>query len=95
MHDDALPKCDAAGDLLNTSISGVGRAWSASGLARLALAHGWMTLAIIARIHYQAVVLFAKRVPFFRKPQPPNTALTRSIEARPADPHQPLTPHSS
>ena len=34
-------------------------------------------LGVIARIHWQAVRLWLKRVPFFRKPAPPDTFVTR------------------
>jgi DUF1365 family protein len=32
---------------------------------------------VVARIHWQALRLWFKRVPFFTKPAPPETALTR------------------
>ena len=35
------------------------------------------TLMVVARIHWQALRLWRKRVPFFTKPAPPETALTR------------------
>jgi DUF1365 family protein len=36
-----------------------------------------MTLGVIARIHWQALRLFIKRVPFFSKPLPPSSSLSR------------------
>ena len=36
-----------------------------------------MTLGVIARIHWQALKLFIKRVPFFSKPLPPPNPLSR------------------
>jgi len=30
-----------------------------------------MTLAVVLRIHWQALKLWVKRVPFFSKPEPP------------------------
>jgi len=35
------------------------------------------TLGVMARIHWQALLLWAKRVPFFAKPNPPAQATTR------------------
>jgi hypothetical protein len=36
-----------------------------------------MTLGVVARIHWQALRLALKRVPFFRKPVPPANLLSR------------------
>jgi len=36
-----------------------------------------MSLGIVARIHWQAIRLWARRVPFFRKPPAPRTFLSR------------------
>jgi uncharacterized protein len=36
-----------------------------------------MTLGVIARIHWQAIQLWAKRVPFFSKPAPPRAFTSR------------------
>jgi hypothetical protein len=36
-----------------------------------------MTLGVIARIHWHALRLWAKRVPFFSKPAPPQAFTTR------------------
>jgi DUF1365 family protein len=36
-----------------------------------------MTLAVVARIHLQALRLWLKRVPYFHKPPPPAEVLTR------------------
>ena len=36
-----------------------------------------MTLGVIARIHWQALRLWLKRVPFVSKPQPPQAFITR------------------
>jgi DUF1365 family protein len=38
--------------------------------------YGWFTLGVVARIHLQAVRLWTKRVPRFRKPHAPQTRAT-------------------
>ena len=71
---------DGDGDdtpLLETWISGSAEPLSRSGIRRLAWRYRWFTLAVVARIHWQALRLWWKRVPFFAKPAPPAAALTR------------------
>lgn len=68
---------DATGDLLHTSISGEAATFSAGALAMAFVRYPWMTLGVIVRIHYQALRLWRKRVPFFHKPAPPAEALIR------------------
>ena len=43
---------------------------------RAFFAYPLMTWSVIARIHWQAVRLWARRVPFFRKPAPPHNEVT-------------------
>jgi len=62
---------DRDGALLVTAISGTAHALTAPALAHAFFRYPLMTLAVIARIHLQALRLWAKRVPWFRKPQPP------------------------
>lgn len=62
---------DRDGALLVTAISGTAGALTAAAAARAFFTYPLMTLAVIARIHVQALRLWAKRVPWFRKPQPP------------------------
>lgn len=68
---------DARGPLLQTSISGKLHALSDRMLAFALLRYPFMTFGVILRIHWQALRLFAKRVPFFRKPVPPSSQLSR------------------
>lgn len=41
------------------------------------LGHPLMTFGVVARIHWQALKLWLKRVPFFTKPEPPSLETTR------------------
>jgi len=68
---------DPAGDLLHTSVSGTAGPFSAATLLRVALSHPMMTLGVIARIHWQALRLWLKHVPFHHKPAPPAQIITR------------------
>lgn len=62
---------DAQGPLLLTSVSGM-LAEATSARQRAAFfGQPLMTLMVIARIHWQALRLAAKRVPYFSKPAPP------------------------
>ncbi|MCG2576986.1 DUF1365 domain-containing protein [Dechloromonas sp. XY25] len=55
---------DAEGELLLTSISGKPQAWSAAALLKAFLRMPFLTLGVIARIHWQALKLWIKGVPF-------------------------------
>lgn len=68
---------DAAGDLLHTSISGRSEALASGPLLKAFFRFPLLTLAVVLRIHLQAVRLWAKRVPFFTKPEPPLEETTR------------------
>jgi len=71
---------DADGPLLLTSIEGRLEALTDAGLARAFFGYPAFTVGVMARIHWQALKLWAKRVPFFRKPAPPGVLLTRSTD---------------
>jgi uncharacterized protein len=68
---------DEAGALLQTSVSGRLEALTAASARRAFWRMPLMSLGVIARIHWQAIRLAAKRVPFFGKPSPPETFVTR------------------
>ena len=67
--------------LLITSVSGDLAPATAARQRRAFFGQPLMTFFVIARIHWQALRLFGKRVPFVNKPQPPAQALTRSVGA--------------
>lgn len=68
---------DRDGRLLLTSISGRGDALTTGGLLRAFVAFPALTFVIIGRIHWQALRLWWKGVPFFSKPVPPTRETTR------------------
>lgn len=68
---------DAGGALLQTSVSGRLQPLSAPALRHALWSMPLMTLGVIARIHWQALKLWRKRVPFFAKPAPPGAFISR------------------
>jgi DUF1365 family protein len=68
---------DEQGPVLYTSIAGRTAPLSASRMLRAVLSHPLMTLAVMARIHWQALRLWWLRVPFHGKPVPPLHKVTR------------------
>lgn len=68
---------DASGPLLLTSLSGRLEPLTTPAARRAFFAMPALTLMIVARIHWQALKLALKRVPFFSKPKPPERFVTR------------------
>jgi len=68
---------DDGGPLLLTSISGVSGNITNRAVLRAFVFYPLMTFGVVAKIHWQALRLWLKRVPFFRKPTPPSTRLSR------------------
>lgn len=68
---------DEAGPLLQTSISGTLYPVTKSILRKALWRYPAMTLAIMARIHWHAFLLWRKRLHFYRKPKPPVSTVTR------------------
>lgn len=68
---------DAEGTLLLTSVTGQRHPLTSAKLGFAFLRYPLFTLGVIARIHYQALKLWLKRVPFLSKPAPPTQELTR------------------
>jgi hypothetical protein len=68
---------DREGPLLTTSLSGRFVAATPAAALRALLAYPLFSLAVIARIHWHALILWLRRVPFYRKPPRPSDPLTR------------------
>jgi DUF1365 family protein len=68
---------DNSGPLLQTSVSGQLELLGPASLRKAAWRYPLHTLGVIARIHWQAVKLWRKRVRFHRKPRPPEAFVTR------------------
>ena len=68
---------DNTGALLQTSVSGDLQPLNSQAVRKAIFSFGAMTLGVIARIHWQAVKLFFKRVPYFSKPTPPAVLVSR------------------
>lgn len=68
---------DPEGPLLHTAVWGAPQPLAASSVRRLLLGYPLMTFGVMARIHWQALRLWLKKVPFFRKPAPPLEEVTR------------------
>ncbi len=68
---------DDAGPLILTSLSGTLEPLSRERARRAFFATPLMTLGVVARIHWHAMQLWLKRVPFYRKPAPPRALSSR------------------
>jgi DUF1365 family protein len=68
---------DENGPLIETSMSGTLVPANAKALKRALWSFPFFTFAVMARIHWHALQLWFKRVPFFTKPVPPTNLVTR------------------
>ena len=68
---------NAQGPLLQTSVSGTLLPVTPATLRRALTGYPALTLAVMARIHWQAFRLWLKRVRFHSKPTPPTTPVSR------------------
>src|SRR5690606_16296626 len=62
---------DEQGPLLLTAISGKDQGWSVGALLRVLLRMPALTLGVVFRIHWQALRLWIKKVPFIGTQSPP------------------------
>jgi len=69
---------DDPGALLETHVSGQVQPLTPKSAGGLLWRYHWFTLAVVARIHLHAARLWLKRVPFFSKPLPPESLITRN-----------------
>ncbi|MBM3117263.1 DUF1365 domain-containing protein [Jeongeupia naejangsanensis] len=79
----AIDHDDRDGTLIRTAISGRLLPWQAPTLRRALLRQPLLTLGVVFRIHWQALQLWLRGVPFFRKPAPPEQRLSAEPESRP------------
>ena len=68
---------DADGPLIDTSWSGVLEPATAAALRRVMWRFPLLTFGVVARIHWHALLLWLKKVPFWRKPELPRDFVTR------------------
>lgn len=68
---------DASGPVLQTSVSGSLEPVGSKSLRKALWRYPAMTLGVIVRIHWQAFCLWRKHHAIFRKPEPPESFVTR------------------
>ena len=68
---------DAHGPLLRTSLYGKTEPFTGRSARRAFWGTPLMTLGVVTRIHWHALRLFVKRVPFFHKPPAPERSVSR------------------
>ena len=68
---------NAEGPLLQTSVSGHLQTLTPQAVRRVFFGMPLMTLGVMLRIHWHALQLWVKRVPFVSKPEPPQAFISR------------------
>lgn len=71
---------DAGREVFDASQVGHPQPLTTASLWRAALAHPMVSVVTLGRIHWQALRLWLRRVPFFRRPEPPPTGLDHTAE---------------
>lgn len=71
---------DDIGPLLLTSLSGKFHALNHGNIMRALLQYPLFTFGVVARIHWHALQLWLKRVPFFSKPEPPSKLISTDFK---------------
>ena len=69
---------DESGPLIQTSISGALVPATREEIRRTLWRYPLFTFAVMFRIHWHALLLWFKRVPFFSKPEPPSQLVSRA-----------------
>ena len=69
---------DSHGPLIQTSISGTLVPATQEEIRRTLWRYPLFTVAVMFRIHWHALLLWLKRVPFFTKPEPPHQDVSRA-----------------
>jgi len=72
---------DDNGPLIQTSISGVLLPATREEIRRTFWRYPLFTFAVMLRIHWQALLLWLKRVPFLTKPEPPSQLVSRRLDS--------------
>ncbi len=73
---------DAEAILINTGIRGKKIVFNNTNLIKVLLRQPFLTIGVMWRIHWQALLLWRKKVPFFRQPLSSTSTITLSNRAR-------------
>lgn len=61
---------------LKTVITGRPQELTARNITRTVIQYGWSTVMVVLRIHWQALLLVARKAPFYKKPPAPRNEIT-------------------
>ena len=67
---------DSEASLINTAVSGKKIAFNNANLIKVLLRQPFLTVGVMWQIHWQALLLWRKKVPFFRQPPYSNSTMT-------------------